>query len=92
MPLNPDYAVEIYYGLKIQTAALVSRFWPLIHRRRTYEPKSLQLRVSQWFSTPRYDTYCIIWVKKDPAWLFQNGVFPTNQLNLLLKPIYTILK
>jgi len=31
-------------------------------------------------------------LNKDPAWLFQNGVFPTNQLDLLLKPIYTILK
>ena len=31
-------------------------------------------------------------LNKDPAWLFQNGVFPTNQLDLLLMPIYTILK
>jgi hypothetical protein len=31
-------------------------------------------------------------LKKDPAWLFKNGVFPTNQLELLLKPIYTIFK
>ena len=29
---------------------------------------------------------------KNPAWLFQNGVFTTNQLNLLIKPIYIILK
>ncbi len=26
-------------------------------------PKSFQLRVSQWFPTPRYDAYCTIWVK-----------------------------
>ena len=31
-------------------------------------------------------------LKKDPARLFQNGVFRINQLNLLLKPLYTILK
>jgi len=26
-------------------------------------PKSFQLRVSQWFPTPRYNAYCTIWVK-----------------------------
>ena len=31
-------------------------------------------------------------LKKDPAWLLQNGVFPANQLNLLLNSICTILK
>jgi hypothetical protein len=30
-------------------------------------PKSFQLRVSQWFPTPRYDAYCTIWVKKPCA-------------------------
>ncbi|HUU41278.1 MAG TPA: hypothetical protein VMW42_10070 [Desulfatiglandales bacterium] len=39
-----------------------------------------------------YFFFLVYALKKDPAWLFQNGVFPTNQLDLLLKPIYTILK
>jgi hypothetical protein len=34
--------------------------------RQIYEyacgPKSLQLRISQWFSAPRYGVYCTIWV------------------------------
>ena len=28
-------------------------------------PKSLQLRVSQWFSAPRYDVYCKIRVEQE---------------------------
>jgi hypothetical protein len=42
---------------------------PDVAPRHIYEyacvTKSLQLRVSPWFSAPRYGFYCTIWVKNE---------------------------
>ena len=43
------------------------------------EPKSLQLLVSQWFSAPHHDAYCIIWVKSRIRFV----LFPSSILMIL---------
>jgi hypothetical protein len=65
---NPDCAVASYCDLKILSTKLVSRFlppWQVAPRHineYAYVIKSLQLRVSLWFSAPRYEFYFTIWV------------------------------
>ncbi|MBW2552828.1 MAG: hypothetical protein JRE20_01690 [Deltaproteobacteria bacterium] len=62
--INPEFAVAIYWGLKILAATLVSRFSPQHIYGYAFVVKSLQLHVSLRFSAPRYDTHSKIWVKK----------------------------
>jgi len=59
MDFNPEFAVAIYYGL---LQRLFHDFAPQHIYEYAIITKSLQLRVSLWFSTSRYDTYYKIWV------------------------------
>jgi len=69
--LNPDCAVPLIAGLRLENPCCPAMagfhdFGPQSRFSGKYAsgPKSFQLHVSQWYSTPWYDANCTIWVKK----------------------------